>query len=396
MSDAAELAGGDGSAGGGATGEQAVEGPAPAPGPGLERLLRFMTKWNASDLHLKVGSPPILRIGDILRQVDGAALTLPEIDAMVTPLLVAARADRFADRGDVDLAWSIEGIGRFRLNIFRQRGSISVAARRVQTEIPSFRELHLPDDVMKRLAKLRRGLVLVCGTTGSGKSTTLAALVGHINAIRRCHIVTIEDPIEYLHRDGKAFINQREVGIDVPDYHAALRAVLRQDPDVILVGEMRDRETFEAALGAAETGHLVMATLHSGTVAATIGRIVDLFPADREKQIRHALRFHLKAVVCQKILASKKKGVSRVPAVELLLMNAEAQKAVAEGEDDRLEPIIRAGREQGMTDFNTSLLELVQQGFIEDKAALAASHNPHQLEMNLKGIFLSEDRRIVK
>ncbi|RME70383.1 MAG: PilT/PilU family type 4a pilus ATPase [Planctomycetota bacterium] len=367
-----------------------------APGRDLERLLRLLARERATDLHLKVGSAPLVRIGGVLRAIEAPPFGPGEVRALLEPVLVGARRQRLETRGDVDFAWSLEGLGRFRFNVFRQRGTVSAAIRRVETRIPDFESLRLPVPAMERLARLRRGLVLVCGATGSGKSTTLAALIGRINALRRCHIVTIEDPIEYLHTDAKAFINQREVGIDVPDFHTALRAVMRQDPDVILVGEMRDRETFEAALAAAETGHLVFSTLHSADVRSTIGRLVDLFPPERERQIRHALRFHLRAVICQKMLAAKDPAVRRVPAIELLLVNAEARKAIAEGEDDRLAVILRAGREQGMIDFNRSLLERVQAGLVEREAALAASPNPHQLEMHLKGIYLSEDRGSVR
>jgi twitching motility protein PilT len=238
-------------------------------------------------------------------------------------------------------------------------------------------------------------LILVCGVTGSGKSTTLAAMLEHINDSRRCHIVTIEDPIEYLYRDKKAFVNQREVGIDVEDFKTALKYVVRQDPDVILIGEMRDRETFEAGLAAAETGHLVFGTLHSSTVAATIGRILDLFPAEREKQVRAALRFNLRGVICQKILPSTRKGVSVVPALEIMIATPTVAKLIAEGEDHKLDTVIRGGAEEGMVDFNSSLVRLVKEGLIAEKTALEASGNPEQLKMNLKGIFLGDDRKIL-
>ncbi|GIW73323.1 MAG: twitching motility protein PilT [Planctomycetota bacterium] len=383
-----------------APGASLPAGPAEAgaeggPGPELERLLRFLGRCGGTDLHLKAGSPPLVRIDGVLRPLEAAALGAPEVERLLAGLLGPARRRRLAAEGDVDLALSLPGVGRFRLHIFRQRGAVSAAVRRVRTELPSFEELHLPRPLFERLARLGRGLVLVCGTTGAGKSTTLAALLGHLLATRRCHVVTIEDPIEYLFRDGKGIVNQREVGIDVPDFARALRAVMREDPDVILIGEMRDADTFEAALAAAETGHLVLATMHSATVAATIGRILELFPAERERQVRSALRFHLRAVVCQKILPAVREGVRRVPALEVLLVDAAAQKAIAEGADDKLEAIVRGGREHGMVDFNTSLLELVRAGMVEPRTALAASPNPEQLELNLKGIFLSDDRRIL-
>src|SRR5581483_5883092 len=222
----------------------------------------------------------------------------------------------------------------------------------------------LPGETLRKIAGFRQGLVVVAGVTGSGKSTTLAAMIELINSTRRCHIVTIEDPIEYLYKDKKAFVNQREVGIDVPSFATALKSVVRQDPDVILIGEMRDPETFETALTAAETGHLVFGTLHASTVSQTFGRIIDLFPPERERQIRQSLRFSLKAVICQKILPSIKAGTGLVPAQEILIVNPTVQKLIMEGDDKKIEQVLRAGKEEGMQDFNQSLVALVQGGFI--------------------------------
>jgi twitching motility protein PilT len=314
---------------------------------------------------------------------------------MVGEILTPSQKAQFERDTDLDFAYSIPGAGRFRLNVFRQRGAVSIAVRRVSSEIPSFEELHLPGETLRKIASMKQGLVVVAGVTGSGKSTTLAAMIEYINSTRRVHIVTIEDPIEYLYKDKKAFINQREIGIDVPSFQVALKSVVRQDPDVILIGEMRDPETFETALTAAETGHLVFGTLHSSTVAQTFGRIIDLFPPERERQIRQSLRFSLKAIVCQMILPSIKQGVGLVPCQEILIVNSTAQKLIADGEDKKLEQVVRGGKEDGMQDFNQSLVQLVQQGLISDKTALEASHNPEQLQMNLKGIFLGEDRKIV-
>ena len=361
----------------------------------LEKLLRSMAKYEASDLHLKVGGPPILRIAGKIRSLESPPIGKGEIEAMIEPFLTIPQLGRFQAGHDLDVAISIEDVGRYRINAFHQRGQPSLAIRRVRTEVPTFEQLHLPGDTLRTVANVRQGLVLVCGVTGSGKSTTLAAMLEHINDTRRCHIVTIEDPIEYLYRDKKSFINQREIGIDVEDFRTALKYVVRQDPDVILVGEMRDRETFEAGLSAAETGHLVFGTLHSSTVAATIGRILDLFPAEREKQIRQSLRFNLRAIICQKILPSTKKGVPVVPALEILIATSTVGKVIAEGEDQKLETIVRGGGEEGMVDFNTSLIRLVKEGFIAERTALDASSNAEQLKMNLKGIFLGDDRKII-
>ncbi|RMG13912.1 MAG: PilT/PilU family type 4a pilus ATPase [Planctomycetota bacterium] len=355
-----------------------------------------MNKYGASDLHLKVGNPPILRVQGRIRYFDADSLDNETIKDMLFEVLDEEQKESFARKQDLDFAYSVPKVGRYRINAFRQRGSVSLAIRRVNHTIPSFEDLHLKVDAMRKIASYRQGLAIVCGVTGSGKSTTLAAMIEYINANRRCHIVTIEDPIEYLYRDKKAFVNQREVGIDVPSFHAALKSVVRQDPDVILIGEMRDQETFETALTAAETGHLVFGTLHSSTVSQTIGRIIDMFPSDRERMLRQSLAFSLVAIVCQKILPSVKEEVGLVPVQEILLTNPTVQKLILEGEDKKIEGIVRGSREEGMQDFNQGLLELLRQGLISEEVALEVSHNAEQLAMNMKGIFLGDDRKIVR
>jgi len=363
---------------------------------GLERLFRLMNKYKASDLHLKVGNPPILRVQGRIRYFDAEPLDADTIEEMLREVADERQEEAIAAGRDLDFAYSLPKVGRYRINAFRQRGSISMAIRRVNTRIPGFEELNLQAEAMRRIAGYRQGLVIVAGVTGSGKSTTLAAMIEFINARRRCHIVTIEDPIEYLYRDKKAFVNQREVGIDVPSFDAALKSVVRQDPDVILIGEMRDAETFETALTAAETGHLVFGTLHSSTVSQTIGRIIDMFPADRERMIRLALRFNLKAIICQKILPASRDDVGLVPVQEILICNPSVQKLIAEGEDKKVEQIIRGGKEDGMQDFNQGLIDLIKRGMVTEETAAEVSHNAEQLTMNLKGIFLGDDRKIVK
>jgi twitching motility protein PilT len=363
----------------------------------IDKLLRLMSKYEASDLHLKVGNPPIMRVKGKIRFFDAEDLEGEVLESMLNDILTPGQRATFSSGQDLDFAYSIPKVGRYRVNAFRQRGSVSLAIRRVSTEIPSFKQLHLKADAMNRLANLRQGLVIVTGVTGSGKSTTLAAMIELINTTRRCHIITIEDPIEYLYRDKKAFVNQREVGIDVPSFHHALKSVVRQDPDVILIGEMRDPETFETALTAAETGHLVFGTLHSSTVSQTVGRIIDMFPADRERALRQALAFSLRGIVCQKILPSIKEGVGLVPVQEILICTPAVQKLIMDGQDKQVESIVRGGREEGMQDFNRGLMDLVAGGLISEKVALEASHNAEQLTMNLKGIFLGDDRKgIVK
>jgi twitching motility protein PilT len=362
---------------------------------GLERLLRLMNKYSASDLHLKVGNPPILRVQGKIRYFDAESLDNVAITDMLDDVLNERQREIFARLEDLDFALSVPKVGRYRINAFRQRGSVSLAVRRVNVKIPSFEELHLKTEVMQRVSGCRQGLAIVAGVTGSGKSTTLAAMIEYINNHRRCHIVTIEDPIEFLYRDKKAFINQREVGIDVESFPAALKSVVRQDPDVILIGEMRDPETFETALTASETGHLVFGTLHSSTVSQTIGRIVDMFPSDRERMLRQSLAFSLVSIICQKILPSCREDVGLVPVQEIMVNTPTVEKLIMAGEDKKLETLVRGGKEDGMQDFNQGLLDLVRAELISEETALEASHNPEQLAMNMKGIFLGDDRKIV-
>ena len=355
----------------------------------IHHLLEAECKFNASDLHLKVGAPPLLRIKGEVRPLDLPRLSPQEVRDLIYPIMREEQRIVFDDTGDMDFAYSLPGLGRFRINVFKQRGQVSVAIRRVQIRIPSFEELHLPA-VTRDIASHHQGLVIVSGVTGSGKSTTLAAMIQHINTTRRCHIVTIEDPIEYLFRDDKAFINQREIGIDVSSWATALKHVVRQDPDVILIGEMRDAETFAAGLTAAETGHLVFGTLHSSTVAQTFGRILDLFPRDRHPLIRNSLAFNLRAIISQKLLASVEGGVDRVPACEIMLVNATMRKLIREEEDEKIADAIRIGREEGMQDYTESLRQLVENELVDRQTALEVAPNPEALRMALKGISTGE------
>ncbi len=351
----------------------------------LDTLFSVATKHNASDLHIKVGKPPLLRIGGTVRALEIQALSTEDTERMLFPLLSEDQHKHLDKLGAVDFAYSAAGIGRFRINVYRQRGSLSMAARRVLTNVPSFEELNLPA-VLRKIADYAQGLVVVSGITGSGKSTTLAAMLDYINETRRCHIVTIEDPIEYLLPDKKAFVDQREVGIDVPSFKMALKHVVRQDPDVILVGEMRDQETFAAGLSAAETGHLVLGTLHSSSVASTFGRILDFFPPAQHESIRTSLQFNLRAIMSQKLLPSTKEGVSVVPATEVMLMTPIMRKLIKDGEDNKITDAIRGGTEEGMHDFTESLKNLVLNGMVEMKEALEVAPNEEALRMALKGI----------
>jgi twitching motility protein PilT len=362
---------------------------------GIEQLFAMMEKLGASDLHLKVGSPPIFRVAGKVRPLDADPLNNDSIRSLAFSILSEEQQRRFERELDIDFAYSMSGVGRFRVNIYRQRGSISVAARRVQTIIPSFEELHLEAEVMRKIAQLRQGLVIVAGPTNTGKSTTLASIIDHINETRRCHIITIEDPIEYLHTDKKSFINQREVGIDVKNLKRALKTVVRQNPDVILIGEMRDAETVETALTASETGHLVFGTLHASSAPQTLERMIALFPSEREHQIRASLRFNLRFVVCQMLLPSIKEGVKLVPVQEILIINPTAQKLILERQDEKLVELMRASQNEGMQTFNQALAKLVQNSFISEETAFAYSTNPEQLRMLIKGIKLADDKRIL-
>ncbi|KPJ74159.1 MAG: hypothetical protein AMS14_05755 [Planctomycetes bacterium DG_20] len=357
--------------------------------PDIYRLLRTLIKLDASDLHLKVGSPPMIRVNSVVRPTDGPVLTDRMIEGLIFPIMSEEQRFQYVRKGDLDLAHGIHGEGRFRINVFRQRGSTSVAIRMVKIKVPTFEQLHLPP-IMSRISEYQQGLVILAGITGSGKSTTIASMIDYINQRRACHIVTIEDPIEYLFRDKKAFINQREIGIDVSDWTEALRRVVRQDPDVILVGEMRDVDTFEAGLQASETGHLVFGTLHSSTAPTTFSRILDLFPEDKHELIRTSLSFNLRAIVCQKLLPSIKKGLGRVPAVEILLNTPIVRKLIRERRDSDLADAMRIGKEDGMQDFTDSLRDLVFNEFIERRVAFEAAPNVEQLKMALKGIQVSD------
>lgn len=355
----------------------------------LDGLFKAAARHDASDLHIKVGKPPILRIAGSLRNLELEPFSKEDTESLVMPMLSEDQKKHLAKLGGVDFAYSAPGVGRFRVNVFRQRGSVSMAARRVLADVPGFEELHLPP-VLSRIAEYRQGLVIVAGVTGSGKSTTLASILDHISETRRCHILTIEDPIEYLLSDKMAFINQREVGIDTPSFKAALKHMVREDPDVILIGEMRDEETFSAGLAASETGHLVLGTLHSSTVASTFSRILDFFPSAQHDQIRQSLVFNLRSIVCQRLLPSIKEGLSVVPATEVMLMTPIMQKLVKDSEDNKISDAIRSSSHEGMHNFTESIRSLIMNGFIELNVGLEATANPEALRMALKGIKLSD------
>jgi twitching motility protein PilT len=359
--------------------------------PQMKQYLELMAKHNATDLHLKAFSPPIFRITGVARRVEGPPLPPEEVEKLARSMMTPDQANRFDNAGTVDFAVGIHGVGRYRVNVFRQRGSVSAAIRRVRFIIPSLADLNLPASVGK-LADFPMGLVLCAGITGSGKSTTLAAILDLINKNHRYHILTIEDPIEYLYRDEKSFVNQREVGIDVDSFGTALKYMVREDPDVILIGEMRDSETLETALMSAETGHLVFGTVHSGSAAQTIGRVLDFFPSHRHDQIRQVLHFVLRAVIVQQLLPGCRKDAPMVPAVELMIVNPAIRKLIREGDDEKIPDVIRSSQNDGMQDMNQALVLLVKQKLITEDVAMENSPNPEALAMNLKGIYLGQDK----
>ncbi|MBS1769707.1 MAG: type IV pilus twitching motility protein PilT [Acidobacteria bacterium] len=353
----------------------------------IDDLLRMAMSFGASDLHLRAGSFPVVRVTGELKPLGGVPkLSQDETLEMAFSMMSNRQKQHFKDSLEVDIGYGVNGLGRFRVNIFQQRNSIGIVARVISDTIRGFAELGMPP-ILNNIADEKRGLVLITGTTGSGKSTTLAAIVDHINQTRNCHIVTIEDPIEFLHKDKESFITQREVDVDTRNFAEALRGSLRQDPDVILVGEMRDLETIETALVAAETGHLVLSTLHTLDAAETLTRIISAFPPYQQKSIRIQLGGLLKAVVSQRLMRSAK-GNSRIPAVEILVATPLIRDYILhEDKTSSIRDAIAAGTSQyGMQTFDQSLFYLYQSGLISLDEALRGSTNPDEFRLRLAGI----------
>lgn len=353
----------------------------------IDELLRMAMSFGASDLHLRAGSFPVIRVSGELRPVSGVTrLAQEETLEMAFSMMSNRQKQHFKEAYEVDIGYSVSGLGRFRVNIFQQRGSVGIVARVIPDRIRSIKELGLPP-VLHKVAEEQRGLILVTGTTGSGKSTTLASLVDHINNNRNSHIVTIEDPIEFLHKDNKAFITQREIDVDTRSFAEALRGSLRQDPDVILVGEMRDLETIETALVAAETGHLVLSTLHTLDTSETITRIISAFPPFQQKSIRIQLAGLLKSVISQRLMKSSQ-GAGRIPAVEVLVSTPLIRDYILhEEKTSSIRDAISAGTSQyGMQTFDQSLFYLYQAGSITLEEALRGSTNPDEFRLRLAGI----------
>jgi len=358
----------------------------------FHNVLKAAVESGASDVHIKVGTPVVFRIN---RQLYPADFPYPDAACMKAWLDHAVPAHlkkRLEDEREADFSYYAPGIGRFRTNVFQQRGEFCFAMRHVKTRVPSFGELGLPD-ILKQIAETQRGIVIVAGPSGCGKSTTLAAMIEHINANFKKHIITLEDPIEYLFEDNQSIIEQREIGLDTASYHHALKHVLRQDPDVIMIGEMRDVVSIESAMAACDTGHLVLTTLHTINAPASVVRILDFFKAEEREQVRRQLAGSLRAIIVQRMVNTIAGGIT--PAFEILINTPTVRKLIEENRLEKLGAAIETGVEEGMMNFNQSLLQLVRAGKITEKEALSKAPNPQALEMNLKGIFLDDGRRIL-
>lgn len=358
----------------------------------LNQILLEALSQEASDVHIKVGLPPIMRVNGVLKPWNKVkAFDLNDVSKMAFGLMNDWQKERFIKNREVDMGYEVYGLGRFRVNIFQQRGKMRIALRIVPYQIKSLEELHLPP-VIRNIALEQRGLILVTGTTGSGKSTTLASMIDIINNERNCHIITIEDPIEFIHEDKKSIIDQREIGSDTSTFSSALRVALRQDPDVILVGEMRDFETIETALTAAETGHLVMSTLHTLNATETITRIISVFPPYHQKQVRLQLAGVLKGVISQR-LVPRADGMGRVPAVEVLVSTARVRECIIEKDktNEINDAIAKGVTTYGMQSFDQSLMFLLKAGLITYEEALKHCTNPDDFALRVKGILASSD-----
>jgi twitching motility protein PilT len=358
----------------------------------LKQMLEEMLSTRASDLHIRMGVKPTLRIDGALRPISDEHVTAEAMEDIMNQILSDDQKKRFLQRNELDLALSVSQMGRFRINFYRQRGTVAIAIRAVNTTIPSFEELNLPS-VIKKLSNHRRGLIVLTGTTGCGKSTTLAAMIDHINSSRPENILTIEDPIEYIHRNKKSIISQREIGGDTESFVTALRHAFRQDPDVILIGEIRDLETMSIALTASDTGHLVLSTLHTLNALETINRIISFFPPHQHQQIRLLLAATLRAIICQRLLP-RCDGPGRVPAVEVLVNTGLVSEYVVDPLKTVLIPeLIESGAIQyGMQSFDQSIMDLYKNGMISYEEALVQATNPSDFELRVKGITGASDR----
>jgi twitching motility protein PilT len=356
----------------------------------IDELLRRTVEAGASDLHLKVGNVPFLRVDGALEPTAYEPLTAADTESFALAVMGDHKRREFEATNEADVGYTLTGVGRFRINVFRQRALVGLAIRRVRSEIPTFEELRLPE-VMRTLADSPRGLVLITGPTGTGKTTTIASMIGYINRTRRSHIVTIEDPIEVVHDDALSIIQQREVGIDTDSYAAALKHVVRQDPDVIFVGEIRDAESALSAIQAAETGHLVISTLHTIDAMETINRVLDLFPANQQKEVRTSFAGALRGIVSQR-LVQKADGKGRLPAVEVLVNTGRVFDRIADPDQtESIADVIREGDFYGMQSFDQALVKLVKAGLVTADDARRTATSPHDFDLQLAGVM---DRRL--
>jgi twitching motility protein PilT len=358
----------------------------------IDKLFRALVKLEGSDLHLKADRPPFVRIKGKLRNLDRGPIEDEEMTRSILAIMDDRNRKILSDTGGADFSHQceVEGVRwRFRVNVLQQMGHLGMVARRINNFIPELEKLHLPTSLYKQCTH-DQGMVLLAGVTGSGKSTTIASMLNYVNRNYYKHILTLEDPIEFLFTDDKCLINQREIGQDVVDFGIGMKHAVREDPDVMLVGEMRDRETFETAIHASETGHLVFGTIHASSAPSTIGRILDLFPSSMHRAIRSALAFNMKCIVAQKLLPSCMEGVSRVPTVEIMIFNSTIRKLILEEKDEKLSDAIRIGAVEGMQDFTMSLKSLVEMKKIDRPTAFEVAPNVEALKMALKGIEVKE------
>ncbi len=358
----------------------------------FHKILKIAIDGAASDIHIKVGTPVIFRINRELVAVECPFPTAEWMKKVVETIIPVHLKKRLDEEREVDFSYYIPEVGRFRTNLFQQRGQWCLAMRYVRTHVASFEQLGLLEQI-KQIAEAPRGIVLVAGATGCGKSTTLAAMLEHINGNFKKHVVTLEDPIEFVFEDNQCVIEQREVGLDTQSFHHALRNILRQDPDIIMIGEMRDDISFAAAMSAADTGHLVLSTLHTTSAAQSIIRILDFFRADEREQVRRQLAATLRGVICQRMVTTVQNTMT--PALEILINSPLIRKMIEDNRLDKLAAVIETSADDGMITFNQSLFNLVKSGRVSEKEALAKASNPQALEMNFKGIFLNEGGRIV-
>ncbi|MBS0662810.1 MAG: PilT/PilU family type 4a pilus ATPase [Verrucomicrobia bacterium] len=353
----------------------------------MNDLLKLAVESGASDIVIKSNKPGYVRLSGRLKPVEMDPITCPEAQAFVDEHVPKIFRQKWEDEGQVDFAYAADGVGRFRVNAFHQRGLVSIVMRHIKSRVPTFEELGVPSEPLIKLSQAKDGILLVCGATGSGKSSTMAAMLNWVNQNMDKHIVTIEDPIEYTFQDEKSLFQQREIGLDVPSFEQAIKAVLRQNPDIILIGEMRDRETFETAISAAETGHLVFSTMHAATVAQSLTRLFEFFPPEEQIQARRAIAGSLRGFICQKLIPALEGG-GRVPTNEILNADAVVKNLILEGQFEKIQSILDGNTDSNSFSFNKDIYRLIKAGKISKAEGLRFSPNPQALEMNLKGIFI--------